>query len=131
MPEMTSGNSYVLVAGDYFTSYLEVYPILNQEAVIVAKKLTDELFVMFSLPKQLHSDQGRVYESDLIAGVRKLLHTEKSQTIPYNPQGDGSVEKYNHVWLNMLSITVKDHHHIRKVCIPQLILDTYLQEGST
>ena len=121
LPETPSGNLYVLVAGDYFTRYMEVYPIPNQEAVTVAKKLTDELFLRFSTPEQLHSDQGRQFESDFIVEVCKLLHIEKSQTTPYHPQGDGSVERYNRTLLSMLSTTVKDHphnweDHIRNVC---------------
>ena len=122
LPESPSGNLYVLVAGDYFTRYMEVYPIPNQEAVTVAEKLTDELFLRFSTPEQLHLDQGRQFESDLIAEVCKLLHIEKSRTTPYHPQGDGLVERYNRTLFNMLSTTVKDHphnweDHIRKVCM--------------
>ena len=122
LPETPSGNLYVLVAGDYLTKYMEVYPIPNQEAVTVAKKLTDELFLRFSTPEQLHSDQGRQFESDLIAEVSNLLHIEKSRTTLYHPQGDGLVERYNCTLLSMLSTTVKDHlhnweDHIRKVCM--------------
>ena len=42
LPESESGNQYVLVASDYFTRWVEVYAIPNQEAVIVAKKLVDD-----------------------------------------------------------------------------------------
>ena len=44
LPESESGNQYVLVASDYFTRWVEVYAIPNQEAVTVAKKLVDEMF---------------------------------------------------------------------------------------
>ena len=56
LPESISGNSYVLVASDYFTKWVEVYAIPNQEASTVAQKLTDEMFCRFSPPEQLHSD---------------------------------------------------------------------------
>jgi len=63
LPESTNGNSYILVVGDYFTRWMEVYAIRNQEATTVAQKLVDEIFCWFSTPKQLHSDQGSQFES--------------------------------------------------------------------
>ena len=39
-----NGNQYVLVAGDYFTRWMEAYAIPNQEAETVARKLTEEMF---------------------------------------------------------------------------------------
>ena len=39
---------------------------MPKEAVIVAQKLVDKLFCHFSLPEQLHSDQGCVFESKAI-----------------------------------------------------------------
>ena len=50
LPESSSGNSYILVVGDYSTKWMEVYPIPNQEATTVARKLTDEFFCHFSVP---------------------------------------------------------------------------------
>ena len=69
LPESKSGNTYILVVSDYFTKWMEVYPIPNQEAITVCKKLVDEFFCRFSLPKQLHSDQGPQFESELITKV--------------------------------------------------------------
>ena len=57
LPVTLNGNSYLLVATDYFTRWVEAYPIPTQEAVTVANKLTKELFFHFSVPEQLHSDQ--------------------------------------------------------------------------
>ena len=63
LPQTEDGNSYVLVAGDYFTRWIDVYALPNQDATTVAQKLVDELFCRFSPPEQLHSDQGRQFES--------------------------------------------------------------------
>ena len=49
--ESDAGNSYVLVAGDHFTKWMEAYAIPNQEAITVARKLTDEMFCRFSPPE--------------------------------------------------------------------------------
>ena len=80
-PVSKSGNSYILVAMDYFTQWTEAYPIPNQEARTIAKKLTDEMLLGFSPPEQLHSDQGCQFELRLLAEVCKLLHIHKSRTI--------------------------------------------------
>ena len=102
-------NSYVLVASDYFTRWAEAYSIPNQEAVTIARKFALEFFFCYSIPEQLHSDQGRQFESQVIAEVCKLLKIKKTRTTPYHPQGDGLVERFNRTLLSMLATTIKDH----------------------
>ena len=79
-PESETGNSYILVATDYFTWWVEAYPIHDQETTTVAKKLTNEMFLWFSPPEQLHSYQGRQFEFRLLAEMCKLLHIQKLRT---------------------------------------------------
>ena len=122
LPESKAGNRYVLVAGDYFTKWAEVYAIPNQEATTVAQKLTDEMFCRFSPPEQLHSDQGRQFESQVIHEICKLLKILKTRTTPYHPQCDGQVERFNRTLLDMLATTTREHafdweNQIRKVCM--------------
>ena len=69
LPESETGNSYILVVADYFTRWTEAYAIPNQEAITVAKKLTDEFFFWSSPPEQLHSDQGQNFESAVITDI--------------------------------------------------------------
>ena len=120
-PVSKTGNKYILVVMDYFTRWAEAYAIPNQEATTVASKLVDEFFCRFSVPSQLHSDQGRQFESSLIKEICKLLDIKKSRTTPYHPEGDGLVERYNKTLLHMLSTTSahdKDwEQHIRQVCM--------------
>ena len=108
-PESKSGNSYILVVGDYFTRWMEAYPIPNQEATTVARVLTNEFFFRFSPPEQLHSDQGKQFESQLIAEVCKILGIVKSRTTPYHPQSDGLIERFNRTLLSMLKTAAADH----------------------
>ncbi|KAL5505635.1 hypothetical protein EMCRGX_G007099 [Ephydatia muelleri] len=122
LPRTEKGNSYVLAATDYYTRWVEAYAIPDQGASTVAQKLVDELFCRFSPPEQLHSDQGRQFESDLVAEVCKLLKICKTRTTPYHPQGDGLVERFNRTLLDMLATTLKEQptdweDHLRKVCL--------------
>ena len=74
LPQTNSGNKYILVAGDYFSKWVEAYPIKDQEAATIAQKLLDEMFCRFSPPEQLHSDQGRQFEAGLITELCQMLH---------------------------------------------------------
>ena len=121
-PESEAGNTHILVVADYFTRWTEAYAIPNQEAVTVAKKLTEEFFLRFSPPEQLHSDQGRNFESALIAEICKLLGIKKSRTTPYHPQSDGLVERLNRTILSMLATSANEHpfsweDQLRSVCL--------------
>ena len=121
LPESSQKNSYVLVVSDYFTRWTEAYALPNQEAGTVAKKLVDEFFFRFSLPEQLHSDQGRQFESKVIKELANLLQIRKTRTTPYHPQSDGLVERFNRTLLSMLSTAVADHpwdweDHLRPLC---------------
>ena len=95
LPESDAGNSYLLVVGEYFTHWMEVFPIPNQEVVTVVRTLVDKYFCRFGLPEHLHSDQGKQFESDLLKEVCRVLWITKSRTTAYHPQSDGLVERYN------------------------------------
>ena len=121
-PQTAKGNLYVLVAADYFTRWVEAYTIPNQEAVTVASKLVNEMFCRFSIPEQLHSDQGRQFESSVMQEVSRILQICKTRTTPYHPQSDGLVERFNRTLIAMLATTVRDHPeewecHLRKLCM--------------
>ena len=122
LPESNNGNSYVLVVGDYYSKWMEALPVPNQEAPTVEEKLVDEVFLRFSPPEQLHSDQGRQFESVLIAEVCKLLQIRKTRTTPYHPQCDGLVERFNRTLLSILATCAEGHpfdweQQLQKVCM--------------
>ena len=92
-----------LVVGDYFTKWVEAYALPNQEASTCAEKLVSELFSRFGVPRQLHSDQGRNFESSLFAQMCKILGIEKTRTTPFHPRSDGMVERFNKTLTDMLA----------------------------
>ena len=79
------------------------------------------MFCHFFPPEQVHSDQGRQFESQLLKEVCTLLQIKKTHTTPFRPQGNGMVERFNRTLLDMLAIAVGDHPsdweiHICKLC---------------
>lgn len=95
LPETESGNKYILIAMDYFSKWPEAYALPNQEAVTVANVLVSQFFSRFGVPAELHSDQGRHFESHIFQEVCTLLGIHKTRTTALHPQSDGMVERYN------------------------------------
>lgn len=94
-PVTDQGNKYILVVMDYFSKWPEAYAIPNQEAETVARVVTDNWISRFGVPLELHSDQGRNFESRVFRKVCELLGIRKTRTTPLHPQSDGMVERFN------------------------------------
>lgn len=108
-PTTTSNNKYILVAMDYFSKWPEAYAIPNQEASTVAQVLVDNLVCRFGVPLELHSDQGRNFESRVFQELCHLLGITKTRTTPLHPQSDGMVERFNRTMEQFLSKVVERH----------------------
>jgi transposase InsO family protein len=79
---------------DYFTKWPEMYGIPNQEASTRAENLVTNFFCRFGIPRELHSGQGRNFESHLLQEVLQRLGVSKKRTTPLHQQSDGMVERY-------------------------------------
>ena len=106
LPLSENGNKYVLVIGDYFTKWIEAYPMPDQEAETVAKLVVEQFVSRYGVPLQIHSDQGRNFESRLFQGMCNLLGMEKTRTTALHPQSDGLIERFNQTVENMLATLV-------------------------
>lgn len=104
-PESRAGNKYALIVTDWFTKYVEIYAMPNQEAVTVAKTLVQEFFSRYGVPTCLHSDQGTNFESKLFDAMCTLLNIEKTRTTPFRPQSDGQSERNIKTLIKMVSMT--------------------------
>jgi len=111
LPLTRHDNKYVLVVEDYFTKWVEAFPLPDQEASTIASVLVESIFCRWGSPLYLHSDQGKNFDSLLLKEVCKLLGIEKTRTTAYHPMSDGLVERYNRTLLNMLSHYVNDRHN--------------------
>ena len=80
LPISHDNNEYIIVTGVYFTKWQEAFAVPNHTALTVADKLVPEVFCRLGCPIQIHSDQGREFESDLFKAVCEKLGIEKTRT---------------------------------------------------
>ena len=102
-PVTARGNKFVLVIMDYFTKWPEAIPIPDMTAETVAAVFVDRWVSNFGVPYEVHSDQGRNFESELMNRTLELVGTGKTRTTPLHPQSDGLVERYNQTLLDYLA----------------------------
>ena len=91
----SQGNKYILSVIDYYTKYAEAIALPNQEAVTVAKALED-VFTRHGMPSVLLTDQGKNFESKVVASLCEMFGIEKRRTTGYHPQTDGLCDSIKH-----------------------------------
>ncbi|CAI5678540.1 unnamed protein product [Oreochromis niloticus] len=110
----------------------EAYAVPDQSAVTTARTLVDEMFTRFGVPEELHSDQGRNFESQVLGEVCRRLGVRKTRTTPLHPQSDGLVERFNRTLATQLAILTSQHQRDWDQHLP-LVLWAYrtaVQESS-
>ena len=67
-PFVTSGNgnNYIVTVIDWYTSWLEAYPVQNKEANTIAKVLLERCIPQHGCPRLIISDRGTEYVNEAI-----------------------------------------------------------------
>ena len=101
-----SKNRYLLTVVDEFSRFPFAFPCKDVSANTVNKSLM-HLFSIFGMPGFIHSDRGTAFMSK---EVKDFLHKKgvaTSRTTPYNPQGNGQVERLNGTLWRTIQLCLK------------------------
>ena len=85
LPRSRSEHRYVHVVCDYATRYPEAVAMKSIDAEHVAEELIS-IFALVGLPRDILTDQGTNFTSELLAEIYRLLHIDSLRTSPYHPQ---------------------------------------------
>lgn len=103
-------NKYLLTIIDEYSRFPFAYPCTDLSASTVTSKLCD-LFCLFGTPSYIHSDRGSAFMSN---ELKTFLHSRgiaTSRTTPYNPQGNGQVERLNGTLWRTVSLILRSRHY--------------------
>jgi hypothetical protein len=110
LPVTSRQKRYLLVIVDYFTRWVELFPMTTTTSTDIAQVLIKEVCSRFGLPKYILSDNGPQFVSDLFHKFCSLLGIEQKFTANYHPQTN-MTERVNRTLKPMLAIFAKNHPH--------------------
>ena len=102
LPITPRNNRYILTVTDYFTKWVEIFPVPDQTAITCANVILNEVICRYGCPLAIHSDQGRNYESEVFQELCKILEIRKTRTSTRNPKANGQTERFNRTLLSMI-----------------------------
>lgn len=100
-PKSAQGNRYILTMVDYATRYPDAVALPSVETERVAEALV-EMFSRVGVPREVLSDRGTNFTSEVMKEVSRLLSVKQLHTSPYHPIANGLVERFNGTLKQML-----------------------------
>jgi transposase InsO family protein len=88
------GNTYLLVAIDKFSKWIEAVPVTNQEAT-TAVKFFDSITCWYGVPNNIITDNGTNFTSGEFQEFTKELGIKIKYASVAHPKSNGQVEKAN------------------------------------
>ena len=58
---------------DTFSRWVKVFPTRTETANVMAKKILEEIFLRFGIPKVIRSDNGPAFVAQVSQGLAKIL----------------------------------------------------------
>lgn len=122
LPESYSGHKHLLTLTDCFTKWIECFPLKAITAKAVASTIVDQFISRFGVPREIHTDQGRQFESELFKEMCSLLGIDKTRTSAFHPAGDGLIERAHRTLEDMLSKYVETNQRNWDEVLPLLLM---------
>ncbi|KAG6449422.1 hypothetical protein O3G_MSEX006055 [Manduca sexta] len=105
LPSKTQ-NKYILSIIDEFSRFPFAFACKDMTANTVINCL-NEVFYTFGTPLYIHSDRGTSFMSQELTQYLVSLGIACSRTTPYNPQGNGQVERLNGTLWKTIQLSLK------------------------
>jgi hypothetical protein len=92
------------------TKWVEAKALYSANEQSVVDFLFEEIFTHFGVPREIVTDQGTKFTSNLVKAITEQYQIKHRKSSPYHPQANGQVESTNKVIEAILTKTVQLHH---------------------
>jgi len=107
-PKSSRSNCYILTLVDHFSKWAEAIPLRNHTAPVVARALMVHVFSRFGAPRQLLSDRGSEFESEMFSELMNWMEIDKLRTTVFKPSTNAVVERFHRTLNSMLAKSISE-----------------------
>jgi hypothetical protein len=101
------GNTYILLAVDYISKWIEAIATRTDDAKVVVKFIRSNIFSRFGFPRAIISDQGKHLCNRKIQGLMQKYGVHHRVATTYHPQSNGQAEVSNREIKHILEKVVR------------------------
>ena len=102
-------NKYILTMIDEYSRFPFAFPCSNLSTKTVMNCLS-QVFALFGMPAFIHSDRGASFMSEELKTFLHQKGVATSRTTPYNPKGNGQVERLNGTLWKTISLALRSNN---------------------
>jgi len=100
--QTADGHKYVLTFQDELSKFTLATPIVQQDAMTVARAFVEEIILKIGIPQSILTDQGSNFMSGVFGNVCKILKIKRMKCTAYHPQTNGALERTHRVLVEYL-----------------------------
>ena len=108
-PTSSKGNTFIIVATDYFTIWVEASAVKTITSAVVTKFTENKILHIFRVPKIIVIDHGPSFISKEVEEFTRKFNIKMIQSSPYYPQSNGQAEAINKILVNIIKRTVAEN----------------------
>ena len=94
---------------DYATKWVKAEALFSATENSVVSFLYEDIFTRFGVPREIVTDQGSQFTSNLMEKLMEEYKIKHIKSTPYHPQANGQVESTNKVIEAIITKTVHLH----------------------
>ena len=110
LPRSPSRNEHLLVVVDYFSSWVELFPLRRAISPVIVQLLRKDIFTRWGVPQFILSDRGSQFVSSLFQELCSSWGAVSKLTTAYHPQTNYT-ERVNRTLKAMLASYVGEQHN--------------------
>jgi hypothetical protein len=102
----TRGHRYIIVTVEYFTKWVEVIPMFNNDGETMTLFIFNQILARFGILKDIFTNHGSHLQKKMITDLTSNIGFKQEHLFPYYPQENGQVEDVNKSLKTILQRTI-------------------------